>query len=125
MGLKYIRVKGVRWFTNLEYSGRYVDLNLSEKYSNDKYHRYDNYDAIDVNFVKNIPYDYDGYMGVPITFLDKYNPEQFEILGLCASAGYDKSIIGIPLIHQEFKKDARPTINGKTKFARIFIRKKQ
>lgn len=124
LGSKFIRVKGVRWFTNLDYTERYTDIILTEKYSINNYPKYDNYEAIDVNKVKNIPFDYDGILGVPITFIDKYNPMQFEILGLSASAGYDKNIVGIPLIQNGYKKDARPTINGRTKFARIFIKKR-
>ena len=63
-----------------------------------------------------------GIMGVPITFLDKYNPNQFEILGMAASAGYKKEIVGIEFLGQ---KDARPLINGKNTYARVFIRKKR
>jgi len=81
-GRKYIRVKGVRWFTNLEYPQRHEDLILYKKYNPDEYPTYDNYDAIEVSTTKEIPLDYDGAMGVPITFLDKHNPDQFEILGI-------------------------------------------
>ncbi len=80
-GKKYIRVKGVRWWTNLDYPQRHEDLILYETYSPEKYPKYDNYDAINVDRVAQIPQDYDGIMGVPITFMDKYNPEQFEIIG--------------------------------------------
>ena len=82
-GNKFIRVKGVRWFTNLEYKERHEDLILYKKYVPGEYPTYDNYDAINVDKTKDIPMDYDGVMGVPITFLDKYNPDQFEILGMC------------------------------------------
>ena len=81
-GKKYIRVKGVRWFTNLDFKERYEDLILYKTYSPEEYPTYDNYDAIEVSKTKDIPADYDGAMGVPITFLDKYNPDQFEILGI-------------------------------------------
>ena len=81
-GNKFIRVKGVRWFTNLDYPKRHEDLILYKKYSPDEYPKYDNYDAIEVSKTKDIPMDYDGTMGVPITFLDKHNPDQFEILGI-------------------------------------------
>lgn len=81
-GRKYIRVKGVRWFTNLDYPKRYEDIPLYKSYTADEYPKYDNYDAIHVKKTEEIPYDYDGMMGVPITFLDKYNPNQFEILGI-------------------------------------------
>ena len=82
-GKKYIRVKGVRWYTNLDYEERHEDLPLYEKYygNEDKYPKYDNYDAINIDKTKEIPEDYTGAMGVPITFLDKYNPEQFDIIG--------------------------------------------
>ncbi len=80
-GKKYVRVKGVRWFTNLDYPGRHEDLDLHKTYSPDAYSRYANFDAIDVSKTTNIPVDYDAPMGVPITFLDKYNPGQFDILG--------------------------------------------
>lgn len=83
------------------------------------YDRYDNYDAIEVPFTDAIPSDYDGVMGVPISFLDKYCPEQFEILGMASSAGYNVEIVGI-----SFKgmKDARPLINGENRYARVFIK---
>ena len=92
-GNKFIRVKGVRWFTNLDHGRRHEPLALMTmaeniKYSRHKevrwqeYKRYDNYEAIEVPFSDAIPSDYDGAMGVPITFFDKYCPEQFEILGI-------------------------------------------
>ena len=80
-GRKYIRVKGVRWFTNLDYKERHEDIILYKQYNPDEYPTYINCDAIEVGKTSDIPMDYDGKMGVPITFLDKYNPEQFEILG--------------------------------------------
>ncbi len=70
------------WLTNVEIKKRYEDLYLCEKYTPEKYPIFDNYNAINVNFTKAIPEDYKGIMGVPITFLSKYNPEQFEILGI-------------------------------------------
>jgi hypothetical protein len=81
-GKKYIRVKGVRWFTNLDFKERYEELLLYKTYNSKEYPTYDNYDAIEVDKTKNIPVDYNMAMGVPITFLDKYNPNQFEILGI-------------------------------------------
>ena len=83
-GNKFIRVKGVRWFTNLDYKERHEDLILYKKYRGheSEYPKYDNYNAINVDVTKDIPMDYKGAMGVPITFLDKYNPDQFEIVGL-------------------------------------------
>lgn len=76
-----IRVSGVVWFTNLEINKRHEDIILYKNYNSKEYPKYDNYDAINVNVTKDIPCDYSGAMGVPITFLDKYNPEQFEIIG--------------------------------------------
>lgn len=120
-GNKYIRVKGVRWFTNMDYPQRHEDLTLFRHYDPEIYPGYDNYDAININKVVDIPCDYDGVMGVPITFIDKYSPEQFEILGMAASAGYKEAIVGIPFMGV---KDARPLIDGKNTFARIFIKRK-
>ncbi len=78
-----IRVSGVTWYTNLEIKKRHENLILMETYkgNEENYPHYDNYDAIEVGKTSDIPYDYNGAMGVPITFLDKYNPEQFEIIG--------------------------------------------
>lgn len=81
-GVKYIRVKGVRWFTNLDAPQRHEPMTLYKRYTPDEYPHYDNYDAINVDVTADIPLDWDGTMGVPITFLDKYCPEQFEILGI-------------------------------------------
>ena len=90
-GNKYIRVKGVRWFINLDYQdGHKCFLMLHKRYNQNTYHKFDNYNAINIDKVADIPYDYDGIMGVPITFIDKYNPEQFEIIGI--SADFAKSI---------------------------------
>ena len=126
-----IRVSGVVWFTNMEHGRRHQPLKLMTMADNLKfnkklkgqteYYHYDNYDAIEIPFTELIPSDYEGIMGVPITFLDKFSPEQFEILGMESSAGYDPIIVGIPRLKEG---DARPAINGKTTYARIFIRKK-
>lgn len=80
-GRKYIRVKGVRWFTNLDIKQRHEEMILVRRYKPDDYPKYVNYDAIEVPKTSDIPYDYAGEMGVPITFMDKYNPDQFEIIG--------------------------------------------
>ena len=80
-GKKFIRVKGVRWFTNMDNAQRHEKMALYRRYSPEEYPDYDNFDAIEVGKVSEIPCDYDGFMGVPITFLDKYNPDQFEIIG--------------------------------------------
>lgn len=102
-GVKYIRVKGVRWWTNLDHGRRHEKMPLMTmadhlKFSKHKeikgkagYDRYVNYDAIEVPFSDAIPSDYDGAMGVPITFLDKYNPDQFEILGSSMNLGVPMS----------------------------------
>ena len=119
-GRKMFFVNGVTWFTNIENKRRNEKLDLYKKYSFEDYPKYDNYDAIEVSRVDEIPMDYDGVMGVPITFLYKYNPTQFEIIGMSASAGYNKDIVGIPFIGE---KDARCLINGKNVYARILIRK--
>lgn len=81
-GYKYIRVKGVRWFTNLDITKRHENIILYKTYNGneDHYPYYDNYNAINIDKVSEIPVDFGGLMGVPITFLDKFNPEQFEIV---------------------------------------------
>ena len=81
-GIKYIRVKGVRWFTNMDYPQRHEELVLYKTYAPDIYPNYENYDAINIDVTTDIPKDYDGIMGVPITFMDKYSPDQFEIVAL-------------------------------------------
>ncbi|MBP5405842.1 adenine-specific methyltransferase EcoRI family protein [bacterium] len=81
-GRKYIRVKGIRWFTNLDIKQRHEEMILVKKYSPELNQKYDNYDAINVDSTADIPCDYAGVMGVPITFLDKYCPDQFEIVGI-------------------------------------------
>lgn len=77
-----IRVSGVNWFTNVDIQKRHEDLILYKTYNEEEYPKYDNYDAINVNKTELIPKDYSGVMGVPITFMDKYNPGQFEIVGM-------------------------------------------
>lgn len=113
-GKKYIRVKGVRWYTNLDHAKRHEPLTLFRRYADDpgRYPKYDNYDAINVDKTADIPEDYDGVMGVPITFLDKYCPEQFEILG--DSRFHDG---------QDFSDDIN-YVNGKLMYRRILVRRK-
>ena len=127
-GRRFIRVKGVRWWTNLTNAKRNTPLDLYKRYSNEykEYPKYDNYDAININKTSDIPMDYDGVMGVPITFFDKYCPEQFEIVGcyepaieieLYKKASYFKNIPSRQIIH-----------NGKLcqkTYHRLFIRKKK
>ncbi|MCO5234536.1 MAG: adenine-specific methyltransferase EcoRI family protein [Chitinophagales bacterium] len=110
------------WFTNLDIAKRHEDLILYKNYTPEEYPTYDNYDAVNVDKTKDIPLDCKEVLGVPITFLDKHNPEQFEILGMSASAGYDKEIVGIPFLGD---KDARPLISGKNTYARVFIKNKR
>jgi hypothetical protein len=112
-GAKYIRVKGVRWYTNLDHGRRHQELPLMTmednlRFSKHKeikgkaaYDRYDNYDAIEVPFTDAIPSDYGGVMGVPISFLDKYNPDQFEIVGN-SDDGDMMSEIGVRPLGHEF-----------------------
>ena len=112
------------WYTNLDIKKRHEDVILFRTYYGNEsdYPTYDNYDAIEVSKAANIPEDYKGLMGVPITFLDKFNPDQFEILGMASSAGYDEEVVGIPF---RGDKDARPLINSKNTFARVIIRNKK
>lgn len=104
-GDRFIRANGIRWFTNLEVSKRHENLTLYKKYNPEEYPKYDNYDAIEVSKVAEIPYDYEGAMGVPITFIDKYNPEQFEIIAL----GIVGSIEFTSNKKMEILKDGEPT----------------
>lgn len=99
-GKRFVRVKGVRWFTNLDYPERHEDLFLYKKYTPEEYPTYVNYDAIDVASYKDIPCDYDGVMGVPITLLDYYNPDQFEILGNSDDMAQMKEIGVRPVGHE-------------------------
>ena len=81
-GITYAVFGNVCWFTNLDIAKRHENLPIFKTYNEENYPRYDNYDAIEVSKVAEIPIDYKGVMGVPITFLDKYNPKQFDILGI-------------------------------------------
>lgn len=122
-GKPYLKIKGVRWFTNIEHGRRHQPLPLMTmadnlKYSKHKevrgktaYDKYDNYDAIEVPFTDAIPSDYPGVMGVPISFLDKYCPEQFEIVGI------DRYVEDNPNYGKRF------TIKGKEIYARILIQR--
>lgn len=119
-GRKYIRVKGVRWFTNLDYIERHKDIELWKKYIPEEYPQYDKYNAINVDKTSEIPEDYFGVMGVPITFLDKYNPEQFQIL----NANEYRKDNSVPIKSHGLIKDKDGAINGKPTYARILIRRK-
>lgn len=81
-GRKFIRVKGVRWYTNLDIQQRHDEMILVKKYNPDLYPQYENFNAIEVPKVVDIPCNYSGIMGVPITFMDKYCPDQFRVIGL-------------------------------------------
>ncbi len=106
-GHHYINLSGIRWFTNIDYPQRHEEYVLYKNYSPEEYPKYDDYDAINVNKSCDIPLDYYEKIGVPISFLDKYCPDQFEIIGLMNS--FD---IGIP------------RINGKALYARLVIKRK-
>lgn len=106
------------WFTNLDVAKSHEKLILRKKYRPEEYQRYDNYDAINVDKVSDIPVDYDGVMGVPISFMEKYNPEQFEIIDARDIALHDKQRDKQTMLI----KDADGSINGKPKYARICIR---
>ena len=121
-GQKWRSLGNICWYTNLDIPKRHDNLPLYKTYSPEEYPTYDNYDAININKTADIPCDFDGVMGVPITFLDKYSPEQFDILGMSASAGYNPDIVGIPF---KGEKDARPLIHGKNTYARVFIQKRK
>lgn len=119
-GIKYIRVKGVRWYTNIDYKERHEKIILYKTYSDDEYPQYDNYNAINVDKVSEIPFDYDGAMGVPITFMDKYNPNQFKIIGATESEGKGFSD-GLWI---EDSKITQPLVKKERKYKRIFIKKR-
>ncbi|MBQ9311974.1 MAG: adenine-specific methyltransferase EcoRI family protein [Bacteroidales bacterium] len=112
-GDKWRSLGNICWFTNLDIRKRHEDIILYKNYTPEEYPKYDNYDAINVDKTADIPCDYFGVMGVPITFMDKYNPEQFEILGEMASTTVDEYNFGYPYL------------NKQRKYARILIKRKQ
>ena len=107
-GRRVVNVPSI-WFTNLDHAKRHEKLVLCKSYTPEEYPMYDNYDAINVNKVKDIPVDYNGVMGVPVTFLDKYCPEQFEIIG-------NEYTLGI--------EGGRGYVDGKRMYSRIFIKRR-
>jgi len=128
----YTRLGNSSWFTNLDHGRRHQPLPLMTMEDNKKfntqiqknensYKKYDNYNAIEVPYTSAIPSDYDDVMGVPITFLDKYSPEQFEILGATESEG--KGFSGG--LWYEKSKVSQPAIKNKRIYKRIFIKHKQ
>ena len=119
-GKKMARVSTSCWFTNLPVKKHTEDLVLYKHYTPEEYPKYDNYDAINVNTYTDIPCDYEGVVGVPITFLDKYNPEQFEILGATESEGKGFS----NGLWNENSGVAQALIKGERVYKRIFIRRK-
>lgn len=115
------KVNGLcRWFTNLDIKKRHEDLILYKKYTAEEFPKYDNYDAIEVSKTSDIPMDYDGIIGVPITFLDKFNPSQFEIVDPRDFTDIER----LKLKNSMLIKDKDSAINGKPTYARIAIRKK-
>ena len=120
-GVKYFSKGSITWYTNIDTTKRHEYLILYKKYAPDEYPQYDNYDAINIDITKNIPMDYEGVMGVPITFMDKYNPKQFEIIWTTDRGG-DGMLEQIKLPHARY--DA-PVVNGKGLYKRILIRNKK
>lgn len=133
-----IRVSGVHWFTNLDINKRHEDLILYKNYTPEEYPKYENFDAINVNITKDIPVDYSGAMGVPITFLDKYNPEQFEIIGLgISNSGLEVGVQPYKPEHKKYRKEIqkRGAVDGdlymmkngivEVPYARILIKNKR
>ena len=99
----YVKVPAVTWFTNLDHKLRHEDLILYAHYDSNEYPKYSNFDAIEVGKVDLIPVDYDGIMGVPITFLGKYNPNQFEIIGCPDYTGlYGSDYTGVQRIGEKW-----------------------
>ena len=138
IGNKFIRVKGVRWYTNLDFNERHEDLILYKNYNEDEYPKYENFNAINVNVTKDIPVDYSGAMGVPITFIDKFNPDQFEIIGLgISNSGLEVGVQPYKPEHKKYRKEIqkRGAVDGdlymmkngivEVPYARILIRNKK
>lgn len=126
-GRRFIRVKGVRWYTNVDTPQRHTPIDLRGNYykgNEEKYPKYDNLDAIDVGSVSDIPSDYYGWMGVPINFMDRYCPDQFSILGM--GTGDTAKEIGVKKNYRG-RTDLSITVNGKTScpYTRIVIKRKE
>jgi hypothetical protein len=123
-GIKFFSMGRIVWFTNLDTTKRHDKLTLYKKYTPEEYPKYDNYKAINVDRVSDIPMDYDGAMGVPITFLDKYNPEQFELIGQTHSG--DRSL-EVETLRKDPDHRHRGIVHGesKEKYARILIKNNQ
>ena len=115
----------IKWFSSIsDYCP--PKLELKKQYNEVDYHRFDNYDCINIYRTEDIPVDYDGLMGVPITFIDKWNPEQFELIGLFCDTRNDKYLINGDSIYidEGHKSYVGPVIDGKAFFARLLIKKK-
>ncbi len=129
-GQKWRSMGNVCWYTNLDIKKIHEELTLTERYSPEKYPKYDNYDAINVNKTSDIPCDYDGIMGVPLTFMDKYNPDQFEIIWQAERSTYanaSKEILERVKFDPSIKSGGGlgvAVLNGKTVYTRILIRNK-
>lgn len=120
-GVKYFSMGRILWFTNFDTTKRHEELTLYKKFNSKEYPKYDYYDAIEVSKVVDIPMDYRGAMGVPVTFLDKYNPEQFEII-----SSNDIRLNGrVPYKEHGLIKDKDGAINGKPTYVRIVIKNKK
>ena len=127
-GKKLVRNSNSCWFTNLDHAKRHEELILYKNYSKKEYQKYDNYNAIEVSTYKDIPIDYPGQMGVPITFVDKYNPDQFDIIGLAADKRDEDEVFikGKPTYLDEgHKQFVGMVLNGKATYARILIKHKK
>lgn len=151
-GQKWRRMGNICFFTNLDIDKRHEDMTLFRTYSPEAYPKYDNYDAINVNRTLDIPCDYYGVMGVPITFMDKHNPDQFEVIGLSQKCGFGERSIKLYDNYKEVRQDGtmtgstgkktngNPMLSGKPKsgnyysngdefvyslYSRIFIKRKQ
>ncbi len=133
-----IRVSGVQWFTNLDLAKRHEEMVLFKRYDPAEYPKFANFDAINVDKTAEIPLDYDGAMGVPITFLNKYNPDQFEILGVgIAKLGLAAGVAPYAPEHKAYRKEVqkRGAVNGdlymvkdgvvEVPYSRILIRRKK
>ncbi len=137
-GKKLARVSTSCWFTSLPVSKHKEMLPLWKNYSEKDYPKYENFDAVNVNSYKEIPCDYDGVMGVPVTFLDKYNPEQFELIGLgISNSGLEAGVQPYKPEHKKYRKEVqkRGAVDGDlymmidgevtVPYARILLRKKE
>jgi len=128
-GNRIVATNNCLWLTNIDHGKRHQPLSLMTTEDNlrynkklkgiDSYKKYDNYDAIEIPYTDAIPSDYAGVMGVPITFLDKYNPDQFEIIGASDNGVVDEKY-KIP----HFKKHNEPYVDGQKRYKRIFIKRK-